>query len=471
MNNTLDEVISRLQQTRSEDQTPYNLRPVPERLSRQIDPSNTRSRRSRSQGPPLSLPSAPNPSVVTTNPITSIVPRNNNMAQAAVITQATRFCGTVDPSNVDKSRLEEYGVNRWIADTESRISAAGITDERKKIDEALLYVSMEHGDAHTVLHSVLFRNITLFNEFKKQCLQFWQPEAQKDPWYNIGTFHHQKYEGNHLVLATRVEEAKDRVTTDMKAVGIVVGRKDDFDDDETDLASISKVLRYMSLGPIYDALGKEGRVALKKYCDRKPNDGIVQTLMYIERKVKQNSSSSSADFTGTVASGNPRNNSNQSNRNQTGQARSRYQGNRNSFDRNGGNNNRRFNQSNRNNQGRPPNRGNNGNTTGTNGNNSGNNRTPGQRGASKGQNSGNNRPQSNRQTAAAVLLWEFDLFIRLRLWSSQTAKGTSLPTGKEEVIIPVFIVASDVNDDWFHALMDIVRDCLTAAAHTFGVAK
>ncbi|XP_066964577.1 uncharacterized protein [Macrobrachium rosenbergii] len=247
------------------------------------------------------------------------------MAQAAVINQATRFCGTVDPSNVDKSRLEEYGVNRWIADTESRISAAGITDERKKIDEALLYVSMEHGDAHTVLHSVLFRNITLFNEFKKQCLQFWQPEAQKDPWYNIGTFHHQKYEGNHLVLATRVEEAIDRVTTDMKAVGIVVGRKDEFDDDETDLASISKVLRYMSLGPIYDALGKEERVALKKYCDRKPNDGIVQTLMYIERKVKQNSSSSSADFTGTVASGNPRNNSNQSNRNQSGQARSRYQ--------------------------------------------------------------------------------------------------------------------------------------------------
>lgn len=84
------------------------------------------------------------------------------MAQAAIIIQATRFCGRVESSNPDKNRLESYSVNQWLADADSCISTGRITNERAKINEALLLVSSESSDAHKTLNSVRFNKITTY---------------------------------------------------------------------------------------------------------------------------------------------------------------------------------------------------------------------------------------------------------------------------------------------------------------------
>lgn len=43
-----------------------------------------------------------------------------NTFQFRTTTQATRFCGRVESSNPDKSRLDSHSVNQWLADADSR---------------------------------------------------------------------------------------------------------------------------------------------------------------------------------------------------------------------------------------------------------------------------------------------------------------------------------------------------------------
>ena len=88
---------------------------------------------------------------------------------AAVVTQAARFCGNVDKSNPDKTRLEEYNVHRWLADAENRIASLKVKTEGDKIKEALLLVSTDHGNAHSTVNGAGFLAIKTFKEFKAQC--------------------------------------------------------------------------------------------------------------------------------------------------------------------------------------------------------------------------------------------------------------------------------------------------------------
>ena len=106
----------------------------------------------------------------------------------AVVTQAARFCGHVDKSNPDRDRLEEYTVTQGLADVEARIASQKITEDSLKIKEALILVSTDFGNAHSVLTGAGFAELKTFEEFKEECYSFWKPTGKKYKLLNICKF-------------------------------------------------------------------------------------------------------------------------------------------------------------------------------------------------------------------------------------------------------------------------------------------
>ncbi|XP_066958299.1 uncharacterized protein [Macrobrachium rosenbergii] len=119
----------------------------------------------------------------------------------------------VDDSNPDKSQLESYTVNHWLSDVDSRISSGRTTDERAKINEALILVSSEHGDAHKTLNSMTFSKLNNYAEFKEIYLSLWEPVNKTDSLYNITRFLNPQYE-TIANLYSSVENAIDKITED-----------------------------------------------------------------------------------------------------------------------------------------------------------------------------------------------------------------------------------------------------------------
>ncbi|XP_066939789.1 uncharacterized protein [Macrobrachium rosenbergii] len=274
----------------------YHLRPITDRQSRIPVPT-----------PPVSLTQGitnTSSNNSNTNPINKFQFRN--MAQAAIIMQATRFCGKVESSNPDKSRLQSYSVNQWLADADSRISTNRITDERTKINEALLLVSSEKGDAHRTLNSVRFNNITTYAEFKRICLSVWEPVSQSDALYKINKFLNHHYDGESIAnLHTDIEKASHKVIEVLRKTNITIGGKNDFGDTETDLVSLRHVLNYLSFGTMYNTLGEKEKKAFKKVKIDPKSDSLT-ALIAMRQEIQRKEIDFSKEFVGATETLNER---------------------------------------------------------------------------------------------------------------------------------------------------------------------
>ncbi|XP_066953153.1 hybrid signal transduction histidine kinase M-like [Macrobrachium rosenbergii] len=290
MQNSFDELLN------TSRNSPYNSRPTTVRLG------------------PIPVPSS-RISLTQESTNTNNTNSNNNnnnintfqfrtVAQAAIITQATRFCGVVESSNPDKSRLESYSVNKWLADADSRISAGGITDERAKINEALLLISSESGDAHTTLNSVIFNKITTYTEFKRICLSIWEPVS--DPLYNLNKFLTQHYDGESIAnLHADVEESTHRLIEDLQKTDITIGDKNDFGDEAENLVDLRYVLNYLSFGTIYNALGEKEKKAFRKV-KLDPRSDSLTALIAMRREMQKKEMDFSKESVGVTETQNER---------------------------------------------------------------------------------------------------------------------------------------------------------------------
>lgn len=102
-----------------------------------------------------------------------------------MVTQAAYFCGHVWKFNLYKQRLEEYDVNRWLADAETRIASFNITTDSGQIKEVLVLVSTDHEQAHNSLNGAGFQKMKTFEEFKRECLTLWKSSREADKLTNL----------------------------------------------------------------------------------------------------------------------------------------------------------------------------------------------------------------------------------------------------------------------------------------------
>ena len=79
-------------------------------------------------------------------------------------------------------------MNRWSADTHTRIAAKGIQDPILKIREAKLAVNPDVGDATQVVNTGRMAEMTDFELFKDKCLRLWRPPGEKDRYLALQYF-------------------------------------------------------------------------------------------------------------------------------------------------------------------------------------------------------------------------------------------------------------------------------------------
>ena len=180
---------------------------------------------------------------------------------AAIITQAARFCGNVPESNPDKNILEQYDVNRWLADVEARISSQNITLESAKIKEASVLVSADYGNARTVLNGSVFAEITTFAAFKAECLLLWQPSVKADTLANLHRLMTTpRDEQGYISFVSSVHNNLRQVQKDVlnsPTMGTL-------EKDNVKYVNLEHMMRYLGFGVLYQSFTSEERRSLKK---------------------------------------------------------------------------------------------------------------------------------------------------------------------------------------------------------------
>ena len=126
-----------------------------------------------------------------------------DMTTTAIVTTTSRFVGSVNSSDPDKKQRERYDVDQFLADVDSRIHTRGITNDAGKIKEALLFVDPDVGDAHKLMTSSTFKNLTTYDAFKACCRKIWKPKAYKDKFYNLQQLRNMKKKGARLISVLR----------------------------------------------------------------------------------------------------------------------------------------------------------------------------------------------------------------------------------------------------------------------------
>ena len=181
----------------------------------------------------------------------------------AVITNAARFCGNIATKDHEKRRLEGYTVYQWLTDADSRITSKGITEDHRKIKEALLLVSNEHGDAHNVLKSQMFTKITTYEDFKKHCIALWQPEDYKDVFYNLLQLSRVRLKDSHGEFMAELDSVIDRLVQDVRD-NDNIKKITTTDVPGKQFVEIETLIKYISYGTIYDQVSEELKRAFKK---------------------------------------------------------------------------------------------------------------------------------------------------------------------------------------------------------------
>ena len=120
----------------------------------------------------------------TTTPTT----HNTPVHCSSLYNITSRFCGNVSLGTPNRDKLVSYDVNRWLADTTTRIAAKGITDARLMIREAKLAVNPDVRNATRVLNTGRMCDIQDFNVFRDKCLHLWRLPEEKDRYLVLQQF-------------------------------------------------------------------------------------------------------------------------------------------------------------------------------------------------------------------------------------------------------------------------------------------
>ncbi|XP_068234939.1 uncharacterized protein [Palaemon carinicauda] len=219
------------------------------------------------------------------------------MDYAGIITQNTRFCGNVGKDNPNKQMLEKYNVDKWLADTESRIASFRITDEVAKIKLAMLFVDVDVGDAYTTLNGKAFENITNFSEFKEDCRLLWRSPKENDRLLNLYRFVSGKFEGDSMhSWCTQVQDHLGVVRENFLSLPkITVRNRSQFAVDNNKLVDLDEILTYIAYGLLYVAFGEKERRAFKKI-ELDPTEKITRTLSKIQKEIQKETQIEKANF-------------------------------------------------------------------------------------------------------------------------------------------------------------------------------
>ena len=203
-----------------------------------------------------------------------------DMTTTAIVTTTSRFVGSVNSSDPDKKQRERYDVDQFLADVDSRIHTRGITNDAGKIKEALLFVDPDVGDAHKLMTSSTFKNLTTYDAFKACCRKIWKPKAYKDKFYNLQQLRNMKKRGQtDFSFAVEVQTAIDRVVEDINTNANIVK----VDDTKAD---IRQLMTYVAYSTIYDSLSPENQSAFKKI-PLNPQETLIDTVDKIILKASE----------------------------------------------------------------------------------------------------------------------------------------------------------------------------------------
>lgn len=231
----------------------------------------------------------------------NLIPLGTNIADmsgAGVVTQNIRFCGHVGRNHPDKQRLENYDVDKWLADTEGRIASFNITSEANKIKQAMLLVSPDVGDAHSTLNCKGFAKIATFDEFKAECRLLWSSPQRSDRLLNLYKFRSANFDADSMPnLYAQVQNNLETVKSDMMSLPkLTVGGKSEFDDENKQLVDLDEVLTYIAYGTLYAVFGERERQAFKEI-ELDPTITISRTLSQIQdQKQKRETKIDEATF-------------------------------------------------------------------------------------------------------------------------------------------------------------------------------
>ena len=150
----------------------YDLRRTPSRQERIINELDlhTVARTHNNMSNPNVLTATTSSSATLTTPTT----HTTTTHCSSLYNITLRFCGNVPLGTPNRDKLISYDVNRWLADTHTRIAAKGIQDPILKIREAKLAINPDVGDATQVVNTGRMAEMTDFELFKDRCLRLWR---------------------------------------------------------------------------------------------------------------------------------------------------------------------------------------------------------------------------------------------------------------------------------------------------------
>ena len=201
----------------------------------------------------------------STNPVVlsskTVHKKRMSTINTAALTHTAKFAGNVDNDDPDKHKIENYSVEHFLADVESRIASRGIEEETDKIKEALVFVHPDKGDAHTTLISSIFKNVTTWTEFKNKCRTIWQTQDHKDKFFNLQQLRTLQRGRSDCSYMVEIRNIIDRIADDIQANTHMTkwpgGPRDQ-------LVDLRQVLTYVSYGTIYTMFPDEFKLAFRK---------------------------------------------------------------------------------------------------------------------------------------------------------------------------------------------------------------
>ena len=265
------------------------------------------------------IPNMAPPTTTTSTPSTSTTSVTSSPIQCSqTYTLTIKFCGNVPDGTADKAKLEAYDVNRWLADTQTRIAAKGITDPRLMIKEAKLAVNPDVGDAARVLNTGRMCVIENFDVFKEKCLRLWRPPEEKDRFLALLQFLSVKRQDTIGSYISDIEKSRQDIITDLTsdsnfkqgtaAEWQASGRTDT-------LVSLDEILNYVSWGIIYQDSSPTWRKAFRKIKPKFDAD-YIELLSDIQAEVAKLEKSPQIELSAFTERNDPRQQNRQQNRQQ-----------------------------------------------------------------------------------------------------------------------------------------------------------
>ena len=212
----------------------------------------------------------------------------------------SRFCGNVPLGTPNRDKLISYDVNRWLADTHTRIAAKGIQDPILKIREAKLAVNPYVGDATQVVNTGRMAEMNDYELFKDRCLRLWRPPEEKDRYLALQQFLSLRRKEIIGTYIAEIEKSRSDIISDLQAdkefmkgtaqEWLATGRK------ET-LVSLDEILNYISWGIIFQGSPPLWREAFRKIKPSYDSD-YIELILDIETEVSKLEKSPKVELSG-----------------------------------------------------------------------------------------------------------------------------------------------------------------------------